>query len=174
MENKYNFTVNRIKDLSFSIKEHLFNETQNREVRFQLGQTLAHNQEHDLINLTVRAVYYFADSTPENFVAEIYVQNVFEVADLKSMTINGRLHCPENLLVKLVGLSLTHTRALFAKNLWGTPLQDVYLPISDSREVAMRFFENLINKGIGGIEESKVTIQPAIKTKKTRKKKEST
>ncbi len=47
------------------------------------------------------------------------------------------------MIITLVGLSVSHTRALFLKRLSGTALQENILPILNPAEMAKQFFPEM-------------------------------
>ncbi len=76
---------------------------------------------------------------------EFQLQNVFQIHELKKyITNDGKIDFPnQDVWVTIVGLSLSHSRAILSQQLAGTILQDSLLPILDAREVTANFFPNL-------------------------------
>lgn len=128
--------IKRIRETYFyindaSVKPNLLFQS---EINLIFGYALDAN----LIDFTVSTHYHPIDSQEK--IAEITVQNMYEIPDLKQYLQNDIIKLPILLLSILVGMSITHTRALFAKNLAGTSLSDSIMPMVDAEDVARHFF----------------------------------
>ena len=146
--NQDNLSVRRIKEFGFFINEKLFaqNQQQNQDeiLKIDIALQLSFTIETNLVFLLVRVHYYFPDSTPGEVLSEIQVQNVFEFPELKKFqTGPSEIILPPNVITTIVGLSISHTRALFAKNISGTLLQENMMAIVDPTAIAKHFFPKM-------------------------------
>lgn len=132
---EFKFAILRIKDLKFNVNEHFF--IPNKSVQINLLQTLGFNAPSETVNLTLDAFMHYTDGKPEETVIEISVQNLFKIENLSAfITDNNQLKLPPEAIITLTSLSISHTRALLAKNTSGTAFQDTLLPIMNPVEVA--------------------------------------
>lgn len=139
------FSVVKIKDVSFSVNEKLYSPDL-KKVLFKLNQTLGVNIENNLINLTLTVVLHYEDATPEQALASISVENIFEVENLQSLNSKTGIVFPNGLLISMMSVSVAHTRTLFSRNLAGTFLDNIVMPITDPEELARSFYPNSFPK----------------------------
>jgi hypothetical protein len=134
--------IKRIKELSFQIREDLLTDP-SKSIKIEIGRDLSFALEPGLVSLTLRFYYHYAEQT-HPLLVDIEVQNVFEIPNLERFIFNGaELRLPPMTISTIVGLSISHARALLAKELSGTVIQD-HLPfIVDPTEVAMHFFPRM-------------------------------
>ena len=126
----------RIKEISFQINEALVTTTP--LFKSEIALQFAFNLDTNIVDIGIRVFYRYENSTDE--LAFIIVQNVYEVPNLKQYEDDGKLSLPQIVLVNLIGMSISHTRALFAARLAGTKLNDGILAIAPADEVARHFF----------------------------------
>ena len=89
----------------------------------------------------LQLVFDILDSNKKNQIVHIKVANVFKVENLASFLVNSnKLNLPANVLATMLGLSISHTRALLARNTAGTPFGEFYIPIVNPNELAKRLF----------------------------------
>ena len=133
-----NITIKRIKTLSFTINELAIRQDEEL-LKAELGLSLGFSVEKNLIELKVRTYYSYPEDTSP--VADITVQNIFEVNSLAPYLERPNfIVLPDKVIITLVGLSISHTRALLSQCLLGTPLQDSIMSILDPAEVAKHYF----------------------------------
>lgn len=134
--------VKRIKEISFSINELLLDDP-SKTIKIDMGQEFGFVLEDNLVGLTLRMFYHYPNDLL-NILAEINVQNIFEIENLKQFLINEtEIKLPEETITTIVGESIAHLRALLAKNLFGTALQEKLPPLVDHREVANYFYPQM-------------------------------
>jgi hypothetical protein len=143
-QNTSSINIQRIKDVSFEIKENLYRED-DEIIGYNIGHTIGFNSALNFVNLKLIVIYSYPD-TPEETIFKIEVENIFEISNLnkylpKSNEITvENMKVPSEILIAIVGISISHTRALLAKNLSGTAFGDIYLPVLSSLELAKFFF----------------------------------
>jgi hypothetical protein len=136
--------IKRIKEQSFSIREDLLTDP-SKPIKIEIGQSLGYAVEAGLVNLTLRIYYHFAGES-DPILVDISVQNVFEIPNLQRFIIDGaELKLPPVTISNIVGLSISHTRALLAKELTGTVIQDNLPFIVNPEEVASHFFPRMFS-----------------------------
>lgn len=133
------FSINYIKDSSFFVKESLLASNEKKEILVQMTGTTAYSVTENIVKLTLKAWYHYRDEQEE--LASIEVDNLFTVVDLKNyINENNKLDFPSGVWASIVGLSISHTRALFTKHLAATSLQKVMIPIMNPFDVAKQYF----------------------------------
>ncbi len=133
-------SITHIKEISFFIMENLIaTEDQAKEILVDfMGQTGFHS-EKNLFNFTLKAWYHYKED--ETKIAAIEVANIFFIENIKNFIDDkNEINFPASLWVTIVGLSISHTRALFSKSLSGTVLQNVIINITDPVKIAQQFF----------------------------------
>jgi hypothetical protein len=75
---------------------------------------------------------------------KIKTSNVFLFSELPNFhkSDSNEFNIPDNVLVTFLSLSISHSRALLAKNALGTKFADLYIPIVNPTEI----FNQLFNK----------------------------
>ncbi len=138
--------IRKITEQSFFLNEYLLQDP-TVPVQFEIGLQLSFIIETNTVYLTARVYQHYPESPVDQILADIQIQHVFEIADLYSY--QGRpsqLILPQEMIITLVGLSVSHTRALFLKRLAGTPLQENILPILNPAEIAKQFFPEMFQE----------------------------
>jgi len=135
------YSIKRVKEIFFSVNERLYAPDPDKMVQLELGHLLGFNMEMNLVNFTIRVFYHYPEHSQQEVLAEVQVENLFEVQDLqKFMTNTGIVILPNVLISSIVGISLSHARALLSKNTAGTSFQEIIIPITNPTEVAKFFF----------------------------------
>lgn len=137
------FSIKKIKEFYFVVNEAI--SEPNNPVLVQFQHITRFFADTNLIDLTLR-VYYTHDSNipPKNILVDLHVQNIFEVENLKQYSVDGsEFILPRNLIVLMVSLSISHSRALIAKNIAGTIYQENILPLANPSDVARVFYPNM-------------------------------
>jgi len=150
----FGMQIRRIKQLSFFVNEALYklNKAENSEIK--LDYRLGFITENDIVDFTLKISFFY--STSKTIYLESEIQNIFQIKDLKNFVDEtGKMKLPDNALISMVSLSISHARAITANNVAGTLLNDIILPIFDGVLVAKQFFGN-INSQIN------TSIQPSL------------
>lgn len=148
MENNGNaiLGIKRIREIAFHVNEGLFNPGASVPLKVDMQHKLGFNKNTNLLDFTLHVSYRFADLNPgpNSNLMDIEVQNIFEVRDLRQYVIDDNvLKLPAGMITSIVDLSISHTRALMAKNIAGTTLQDQLIVIVNPETVARHFFPNM-------------------------------
>lgn len=173
-ENKqYVFQIKRVQQIFFSINEALFIPNPEKIVGIQLGENLSFNFDNNIVNFTLRVFLHYQDSSTQEPLADIRVQNIFEVPELNSFITKDKIVIlPQNLIISIISMSISHARALLCSNLGGTAFQSVILPISNPVDVANHFYPYMFNKtATVGLFDTKGNIQNTAEVNKKRIKK---
>jgi len=144
-------SVKRIKEFGFYINEMLFAQKQTEHasqlLQIELALKLSFTIETNMVFLLARVYYHFPDALPDEILTDIQVQNVFEIENLKQFQVgHSEIILPTSTISTIVGHSLSHTRALFAKNLAGTLLQENLMSVVDPSTVARHFFPRMFDE----------------------------
>lgn len=135
------FQIKRIKDVSFFINEGLYIPDPKKVIKIDLNQSFGTNFEKKLVNLTLLIQLKYENAPPNEKLASMEVQNIFEIPELLSFVKDEEIELPFDLLVTLVSISLSHGRALLAKNMAGSIYQDTLMPILSPVDITQHFFK---------------------------------
>lgn len=140
------FGIKRIKQFSFLFNESLVIKDKPFGIKFQHNTTF--NGDSNIVELILRTYYSYEDKIPpDNILVDIHVQNVFLVNELKKyQNENFDYILPQDLITAILGISISHLRALLTQNLAGTAYQENIIPIIDTLEVAKAFYPLMFDK----------------------------
>ncbi len=150
-QNSINLSVKRIKEFGFYINEMLFAEkvAQNADkpLQIEISLQLSFTIETNMVFLLVRVYYHFPAADVTEILTDIQVQNVFEIEDLKKFQVGpSEIILPSDTINTIVGLSISHTIALLARNLSGTLLQENLMTVVDTSRLAKHFFPRMFEE----------------------------
>lgn len=134
MSTQIAYKIARVKDTSFSVNETLYDANYPADkIQIRINCEIRFNQEADFIMIDINPSYLYKKEGDgaELILGSINVHNAFKVKDVKDFVENDTIYIPTNFLITLVSLSISHTRALFSKNLDGTALNGIIMPIID-------------------------------------------
>jgi hypothetical protein len=135
------FGIVRIKDISFSIHEERISPDPVKIIKVEFQNTFGFNISNGIIIMTLRVYFHYQDESPDLTLVDTSVQNLFQVQNLKQYQINETaVDLPIDFLKTIVSLTISHTRAITSKNLAGTVMQNLFLPIVNLEEVTRHFF----------------------------------
>lgn len=135
-------SIKTIKDVFYFANEKLYVNDPNKNIKIEINQRIGVNSENNLINLTIIVELHYANES--DILAKIEVDNVFHLTNLKDVfDPYSKDFLPVKIIVTMVGLSISHARAFFSKNLSGTIFNSVILPITDPLDAAKHFFPHL-------------------------------
>ncbi len=137
-----NIKIKRIKEQYFSINEPILTDI-SRLIKIEIGQNLGFAIEANLVSLTIRIYYHYPEDA-NNILAEISVQNIYEISDLYRFQISEtEIKLPKQTITSILSVSISHTRSLLAKNLLGTVLHESLPALVNPEDIAMHFFPNM-------------------------------
>jgi hypothetical protein len=138
MEKQVSLAIKKIKELEFSINSStLTSETLN--VGF--GVTTEFDIEKETFDIHI--VYDLKDPVSDATLVHIKIANTFYIEKIKGfIAADGKaLDLPDSGLITMLSLSISHTRAILAKNTSGTVFENYYLPIVNPSEIAKQVFK---------------------------------
>ena len=140
------FNIKKVKEFSFLVNEDLFEDGREVNVKFQHHTT--YNADTNFIDLTLRVFYsYDKDDPPKTILVDFHVQNIFEIPDLKQYFIEeAGFILPKNLMISMVSVAISHTRALMAHNVAGTVYQENIIPIVNPVAVTEAFYPDMFQE----------------------------
>lgn len=138
-QTQVNIAVKKIKEVEFYINEEI--ELANppiANIKFELTTNIILEDKSIEMLLTT----YFADQVHGNMFMKIKTSNVFLFLELANFhkPENNEFDLPDNVLVTFLSLSISHSRALLAKNALGTKFADLYIPIVNPSEILKQLF----------------------------------
>lgn len=139
MEEKFNLGIKKIKDIEFFIDESVeLPEPANLGINFELTTNI--NIQETTIELILQV--NFKNSLNEKVLMRIKTINTFLIPELNGFNqpSDAQFTLPDILLVTILSLAVSHTRALLAKNTTGTRFADIYIPIVNPTELAKQLF----------------------------------
>lgn len=137
--------IKRIKETAFFIQEALITQNNEKIIKIEIDQQFGFSFEYNMVELTIR-IYYFHPEDAKNLLAEIKVQNIYEIPDLKQFQLNeAEIKLPGKMITAIVSASISHTRALLAQRLAGTSLQSSLPRLVDPEDVARYFFPRMFD-----------------------------
>lgn len=135
MESKnVNIGIKKIKDIEFFVNEAVtLTDPFEANINFELT-TNVHLEEKAVEMLLTAS---FAEKDKGELFMKIKTSNVFFILELSDFVDKEKeaFLIPDNVMVTLFSLSVSHTRALLAKNALGTKFSEIYLPIINPAEM---------------------------------------
>lgn len=140
--NKISFElgIKRVKLQNFGVDESI-EAPANNAANINIEQQLVFSIPDNLVTLTLFTK--FSEIGTEKIFAHGVVQNSFIVKDLATMANKNNpqlLDLPDQLLVTILSISISHSRALIAASLMGTRFQDIYIPIVNPSTILHQLF----------------------------------
>ena len=134
-----NIAIKKIKEVEFIVNEEVEIANPNiANISFEVTTNI--NLKDTSVEMLLTAT--FSDMTQGKVFMKIKTSNVFLVLELAQFHSpeNNTFNIPDNVLVTLLSLSISHTRALLAKNALGTKFAELYIPIVNPSEVLKQLF----------------------------------
>jgi len=131
--------IKKIKEQEFFVDEALdFDLAKGVNINFEVTTNI--KKEDTTVEILITTT--FSDKNESKPFLRIKVSNVFLLPEVLSLPQPEKdaFKLPNDLLVTLLSLSISHSRALLAKNVLGTRFQEVYIPIVNPTEVAGKLF----------------------------------
>lgn len=155
METIITYKILRVKDTSFSINEKVYNHSYTEErTQVRVNCELKHNVKFNYITFEIEPTYFYLHPDgAEDIFASTVVSNVFELSDVSQFVKDEELILPSHLLVTLLGISISHTRALFSRNMEGTVYSRLILPLIDPMAFCRTIFPQMFELDTTEMEE---------------------
>lgn len=102
------------------------------------------------INSSHVETFYFRKENPDHKISSGLVRTVYQVLNIDDMISGDKktYFFPDEVGITMLSLSVSHARAIFAKNMAGTVLQDILPPIVNPTEMWHQLRENFIRNDI--------------------------
>jgi len=140
MEQELHIAIAGIKELAFEIDETI--EIPSIEkIGINFEQSMNPILEESKLELLLTFRFYSLGEENNDFL-KIKTSNIFMVQELKSFVTETKdtYNFPDLLLITILGLSISHTRALLAKCTQGTKFDGFFIPIVNPTELAKQLF----------------------------------
>ena len=134
-----NIAVKKIKEVEFFVNEEI--ELANPPIA-SISFELTTNINLDEKSVEMLLTTFFTDTIQGNMFMKIKTSNVFLFLELTNFhkPETNKFDIPDNVLVTFLSLSISHSRALLAKNALGTKFADLYIPIVNPSEILKQLF----------------------------------
>ncbi len=140
MENKqqFGFAIKRIKELAFNI-----NQAEEISQDFEFGFGVLINFDIEASSFELQILTDLVNKENKKSFVHITVSNVFYIEDLKKYVRSDGVtfDIPDMALISMLSISISHTRALMAKNTLGTAYENYFIPIVNPTEMAKEIFK---------------------------------
>lgn len=138
MEKQVSLAIKKIKELEFIINAA---KPVNETLNVAFGVTTEFDIEKNSFDMIL--TYDLKDPSTDTALVHIKVANGFFIEKMKSFIgDDGKtLNLPDSGLITMLSLSISHTRAILAKNTSGTIFENYYLPIVNPSEIAKQVFK---------------------------------
>jgi hypothetical protein len=127
------YGIRSIKEISYSINDSI--PVTEKDLQLSIANKVEFNEKVNEINITPLIKYSNAKLKKE--ILKIEISNVFEIKDMKKFQSKSKkvpFDFPEDFINSLIGVSISHTRALLARNTSGTKLEKFILPLFRSSD----------------------------------------
>ncbi|OFX31691.1 MAG: hypothetical protein A2X08_15975 [Bacteroidetes bacterium GWA2_32_17] len=131
--------IKKIKDTEFFIDEQVdIKDISQVSIGFELKINI--NSDEKTIEMVFAVIY--TNNIDNKIIFKIRTSNVFLIPELLTYKKKEEVlfDLPDNMLITLLGLSISHTRALLAKNSNGTKFSDLNLPIVNPTDIYYKLF----------------------------------
>ncbi len=130
--------LKKIKDIEFSVNEEI-------KVKGDFGLNISQHTNFNIPDKIIELILEIDFFTKDNqHFLHSKTSNQFHVPNIEEFKTSENpeeYNLPEPLLVTILGLSISHSRALIAKNSLGTIFSEIYLPIVNPVELAKQLFK---------------------------------
>jgi hypothetical protein len=130
------FSITKVQETKFSIDETLYDVTVNAPFKLDFNFSVGHNLESSQIVFTIVTRYLTQDGS--SFV-EATVENGFHIQDLEEYLVNNIIEFPIETWAGVIGVSVSHSRALISHLLRLTPYKNCLIPLINPYELAKQF-----------------------------------
>lgn len=134
-----NIAISRIKEVEYFINES-FELQPGAQVNINFQVTTNIKLDDKTVEMLLTA--QFVEISEGTVLLKIKTSNVFSVRELADFhkPENGTYDIPDNVMVTFLSLSVSHTRALLAKNAQGTNFAGLYIPIVNPADLFNQLF----------------------------------
>lgn len=135
-----NIAISRIKEVEYFINES-FELQPGAQVNINFQVTTNFKLDDKTVEMILTA--QFAEITEGTVLLKIKTSNVFSVLELADFhkPESETYDIPDNVMVTFLSLSVSHTRALLAKNAQGTKFASFYIPIVNPADLFNQLFK---------------------------------
>jgi len=137
MDTQVNISVKLIKELEFGFLNKKNIDLENITLNFSVNTLV----EKEIDSFTLDTKVTFNDKNDNAELVHITVSNVFLVQNISQFETDGVFNIPDSILVTFLSLSISHTRALLAKNTAGSVYESLYIPVVNPTEIANQIFK---------------------------------
>lgn len=126
------FEIKKVRQIHLTINERFYINQENAKVILGMSQTTSISVEKNLLEFTLFIfLHYEGAPVPEGILADIKVQNIFHIPDIHRLKGEDGTFIPDAILIPVVSMAISHTRALFCQALAGTVYDGIIIPITN-------------------------------------------
>jgi hypothetical protein len=126
MNKNLEIAIHKIQELDFYVNDE---DIKKREIEFYLKVDTQFNLGEDVIKFDVRPVFHVKNH-PEEHVLSNTSRTVFKTKGLREfLDEENKLNIPDQYLITMLSISITHARALLSKSSLGSRFSNLFIPI---------------------------------------------
>lgn len=126
------FEIKKVRLVHLTINENLYIDSDNQKVTLEMAHNTGLDVKNNLLYFTLYIyVHYEGSPIPAGIIADIKVENVFHVPGIERLKNEKGAFLPDVILIPVVSMAISHTRALFCQALSGTVYDGVIIPITN-------------------------------------------
>lgn len=130
----------RVIELSFLVNEKIFKE--GAIVEFSFTHRSSWSVHDNMFGIDLTSSIHYKDDTSRAAILSLTVQNLFFIKNLGGFISEEKAMIPTDALITMVSLSVSHSRALMAKNSAGTVYSGIILPLINPIEMTQSFYKD--------------------------------
>jgi len=125
--------------LYFSINEKSYrHDVFTNPIRIDFQPIIGFTVKKNLLDFTIRIFFRYPDS--DEILLDFHLQNLFEIENLNQFINGQNIIFPKEAWVTIVGLCVSHARAILFNMSAGTIYQEIMLPIANASDLAKTLF----------------------------------
>ncbi len=135
----FNLGIKKIKEIEFFINEDIKLDEIKANVRFDL--TMNFNPDEKTLDMILTV--HFSEMKNGESIMRIKTSNVFSILEFNDIIDleKKQFTIPDDIMITLLGLSVSHTRALHAKAILGTKFSGLYVPLINPAHLFKQLFK---------------------------------
>lgn len=127
------YGIRSIKEISYLINDSI--PVTEKDLQLSIANKVEFNGKTN--DITITPLIKYSNAKLKKEILRIEISNVFEIKDMKKFQSKSKkvlFDFPEDFINSLIGVSISHTRALLARNTSGTKLEKFILPLFRSSD----------------------------------------
>jgi hypothetical protein len=109
-----------------------------------LGLKFMSDIENETCSFTVEASFHAKDE-PSVLLVSGKVRTEYKVENLKALEVDNEVSIPDNAMITMLSIAISHLRAILAQHTSGTNFSNIILPIVNPAEIYTNFLQKTIS-----------------------------